>query len=123
MGLNSNIQRIVICFLISILIFSYPIYLSYYNDSGGIFLALVILILTVIDLLATILIVYNNNIRKHNINVSTFFCVLSFCIIICLAWNFSKKMNWLYYIDLLISVGCFIFLLQILKRSKRKNSN
>jgi len=117
MALNTcKVQRIIICFLISILLLFYPIYLSYIKDSGGIFLALVIIVFTLINLVATSLIMYINRLKKTNINIVTFFCVLSFCIILCLAWNFTKEMNWLYYISVLINIACFIFLIPVIRK-------
>ncbi|MBS1738432.1 MAG: hypothetical protein JSS98_17760 [Bacteroidetes bacterium] len=113
------IQKIITSLLASGLLLSYPIYVAYRKENGGIFLALVIIAISIVNIIATSWLTFNNyaNKRSLNINAGVFFVVLSLCIAVCLIWNFTKGMDWQYYLSLLVNIACAILLLFQLQKN------
>ncbi len=117
------IQKIITSLLASGLLLFYPIYVAYKKENGGIFLALVIIAISIINIIATSWLTYSNyaNKRSLNINAGVFFMVLSLCIAVCLIWNFTNGMDWQYHVSLLLNIACAILLFFQLQKNLSGN--
>ena len=113
---NSIIKKTIVSLFISGLIMSYPLYVAYQKDNGGIFLDLIIILISIINLLATIVLSILNLNKKQRLNAAIFIMVLSLYMVVILVCIWEYGMVWQYYLILISNIFCFLGLLIQLKR-------
>lgn len=106
------IQKVITSLLVVVLLLSYPLYVAYTKVNGGIFLALVIMLTSILNITGTSWLTLNNHFKKQtlNVNAGVFFMILALSVAICLLLNFSKGVEWLYYVNLLVNIMCAVLL-------------